>query len=117
MGRCSLAPVVSFTRIDSFLNEGEVPDEVSSLKRSAAGPLEQYDTRLGAEAAFFKWNENEKKKDADADGSDAGTPEGRPVFQLCDITVTFPEGKLTMVTGPTASGKTACVLVSCVSAS
>ena len=28
-------------------------------------------------------------------------------FELRDITVMFPEGQLTVVTGPTASGKTA----------
>ena len=33
-------------------------------------------------------------------------------FELTDITVTFPEGALTVVTGPTASGKTALLVSS-----
>ena len=34
-------------------------------------------------------------------------PENHTEFELKDISVKFPEGKLTIVTGPTASGKTA----------
>jgi ABC-type multidrug transport system fused ATPase/permease subunit len=37
----------------------------------------------------------------------------QPRFELKDITVKFPEGQLTVVTGPTASGKTA--LLVCIS--
>jgi len=37
-----------------------------------------------------------------------------PKFELRDINVMFPEGKLTVITGPTASGKTA-LLVSVLS--
>ena len=34
---------------------------------------------------------------------------GDRVFELCNMTIRFPEGEPTVVTGPTASGKTALV--------
>ena len=44
-----------------------------------------------------------------ADGSDesGSEEEGDRSFRLRDVSVLFPEGALTMVTGPIASGKTA----------
>ena len=36
-------------------------------------------------------------------------------FELRDITVRFPEGQLSVVTGPTASGKTALLVRCCIS--
>ena len=48
-----------------------------------------------------------------ADSSDeSGSEEGSCSFRLRDVSVFFPESKLTVVTGPTASGKTA-LLVWC----
>ena len=49
---------------------------------------------------------------APEDGSEVSKPdESDRVFELRDISVVFPDGALTVVTGPTASGKTA-ILVS-----
>ena len=43
---------------------------------------------------------------------ESGSEEGDGSFRLRDVSVLFPEGTLTVVTGPTGSGKTA-LLVSC----
>jgi hypothetical protein len=90
---------------------------------------------LGLENASFKWNEVSEegnivsnpesgKKDKtlastdDVETRSATVIEGQPDnggggglgshrFELRDIDVVFPEGELSVVTGPTASGKTA----------
>ena len=125
---------VSLKRIEKFLDEDEVDGQVSSLKEDTdIGPARK---ELGPEVfglknASFKWNaikeEDEKAKDKkDKNGKKTGPQadleaalqtsltEALPetanaderVFELRDINVIFPEG-LTVVTGPTASGKTA----------
>ena len=95
---------------------------------------------LGIENGTFKWNEVEKKgnnkngqnervdkaknvastDDAVQDASDgterasieaSNASEHR--FELRDINVTFPERQLTVITGPTASGKTALLVSIC----
>lgn len=76
----------------------------------------------------FKWNEVEKSKDDSSTGGistsndTAASTNDTPVpsvgsaavtdhrFELRDINVMFPDGKLTLVTGPTASGKTALLM-------
>jgi excinuclease UvrABC ATPase subunit len=88
------------------------------------------DDGLGLENASFKWNEvEEKPKDKDSiknpaspstlSSNDEMDTAGRDVdsmllaesgdhrFELRDINVRFPEGQLSLITGPTASGKTA----------
>ena len=86
------------------------------------------DLGLGIKNGSFKWNEVEEKKD-DKDQKNGNSSRSTPSpsdetdtavetassigeandhrFELRDITVMFPEGELTVVTGPTASGKTA----------
>ena len=96
---------------------------------------------LGLDHATFKWNEVEEKKDKDkakdpgakpsasTNGSstedDTATavdstsvaeivePERR--FELTDASVVFPESELTVITGPTGSGKTALLVRNCLS--
>lgn len=134
---------VALNRISVYLDEDEVDEQVSTLKRTRARSetTSTADEGLGIKTASFKWNEVEEKKDegADAkgkkgkgkatnghqasstDASDA-TATGSEIdvdresiassvtdhrFELKDIDVVFPEGELTVVTGPTASGKTA----------
>jgi ABC-type transport system involved in cytochrome bd biosynthesis fused ATPase/permease subunit len=105
---------------------------VSSLKKSRFGASADDDTAkgLGIENGTFKWNEVEQKDDVAAKTSDsvASTPTddaGQGAddeterssltgsvasdhrFELRDVNVMFPERQLTVVTGPTASGKTA----------
>jgi excinuclease UvrABC ATPase subunit len=105
---------------------------VSSLKSSRFGASVDGDTTkgLGIENGTFKWNEVEPKDDVTAETAKSGasTPTDDAVqgaddetdrgsltgsvasnhrFELRDVNIMFPERQLTVVTGPTASGKTA----------
>ena len=106
------------------------------MKKDHSGPyLSSDDVGLGLEGATFKWNEvvevEEKGKESSRtklsssptslevtdDSSTAADnvserSTGERVFELRDMTIRFPEGKLTVVTGPTASGKTALLVSS-----
>lgn len=109
-------------RISTYLEEDEVDEQVSSLKRGAVPPSDE-DEGLGIVNGTFKWNEVEETKDADKNKAAASQPSspsdetdtavdsqstaGDHRFELRDINVMFPEGELTVITGPTASGKTA----------
>jgi ABC-type multidrug transport system fused ATPase/permease subunit len=114
---------VALKRIATYLDEDEVSCQVSSLKKTTSGSQLDEDCGLGIENGSFKWNEVEEVK---ADGKDknsttvsrttseSATAVDEPFpelndhrFELKDISVVFPEGELTVITGPTASGKTA----------
>lgn len=113
--------MVSLDRIAAFLAEDEVTEQVSSLKTSGVvlAALDGDDEGLGIENGSFKWNEVEDgvKDDGDSatviDDSDTAVISNNDGqsryrrFELKDVNVMFPEGKLTLITGPTASGKTA----------
>ncbi|KAG8687132.1 hypothetical protein FRC09_013677, partial [Ceratobasidium sp. 395] len=112
---------VSLGRIAAFLSEDEVPEAVSSLKsstRTRASPEKPMQIIDGS----FVWNSSQTQSaesihsggsptktqrtlsfDDDSDDSDAR-------FELLDVDLTVPEGKLTLITGPTASGKTALLM-------
>jgi ABC-type multidrug transport system fused ATPase/permease subunit len=111
----------------------KVPDWVSSLKRrpeTVSGSK-----KIGFKGATLKWNSGKpaEVKAVDAKPADksitkikraffgrpAPTPEpteaidtapSEPVFQLADLSVDFPTGKLSVVSGPTGSGKTAILI-------
>ncbi len=120
---------VALQRIETFLNEDEVDEQVSSLKRSninaGSSPTS---TEFGLRNASFRWNavqekaekddskdkKNKKARDpAPSDASDAtvvetvGEANVERVFELSDVSVVFPDGELSVITGPTASGKSA----------
>lgn len=123
---------VALDRIATYLDEDEVDEQVSSLKRSHFGTSAGDDDTtkgLGIENGTFKWNEVEEKDD-DAtktksvaststddvvqgayDETERGSITASDVsnhrFELRDVNIMFPERQLTVVTGPTASGKTA----------
>lgn len=80
-------------RIEAFLSEEEVPGWASSLKRE--GHREQ-ESKLGYENASLEWH---RPLEEDQTSS---TP-----FKLQDLTISIPQGCLTLVTGPTGAGKTA----------
>jgi len=103
-------------RIEAFLKEDEVPDWASSLKRkttewkptpsaSSQPPrlgrriLEpvKVETKIGFEKAIFTWSV---------------IPRGRQhtPFKLGPLNLSFPIGKLSLVSGATGSGKTAVLL-------
>jgi ABC-type multidrug transport system fused ATPase/permease subunit len=124
---------VALDRIATYLDEDEVDEQVSSLKRSQFGASSGDDDMmkgLGIENATFKWNEVEQKVDDTAKtaksvastsainvvqetndeterASVSGSEAGEHRFELKDVNIMFPERQLTVVTGPTASGKTA----------
>lgn len=104
---------------------------MSSLKKHASDiSRDEAVPGLGVHQGTFKWNEVEEVKDkkdtpeaTPANGDDdtltvvdsasvAGSDTSERRFQLNDISVMFPEGELTVVTGPTASGKTALLVCS-----
>lgn len=121
-------------RISVYLDEDEVTEQVCSLKKTNFGPNTGVDDEgLGLEDATLKWNQvsegtkhgqdssrsaedstttsisgdtavadssGSSTEDEDNDADDRG-------FRLRRISVVFPENKLTVITGPTASGKTA----------
>ncbi|KNZ78578.1 ATP-dependent bile acid permease [Termitomyces sp. J132] len=76
---------VALNRIAVYLNEDEVDEQVSSLKKDASSPSPPASAR---------------EIEVDVDHK----------FELRDIDVKFPEGELTLITGPTASGKTALLM-------
>jgi hypothetical protein len=109
---------------------------VSSLKRHVSGGRVPNYTEFGLRNASFRWNavDEDEKKEVDKDtlstngkgnavsetnleqdleagpsSADGSLPPESPDyrFELRDISVIFPEGELSVVTGPTASGKTA----------
>ncbi len=124
---------VALDRIATYLDEDEVDEQVSSLKGSRFGAsVGDDDTTkgLGIENGTFKWNEVEQKDDVTAktaksvasnpaddtvQGADdeterdsvTGSVASDHRFELKDVNIMFPEGQLTVVTGSTASGKTA----------
>ncbi|TFK47824.1 P-loop containing nucleoside triphosphate hydrolase protein [Heliocybe sulcata] len=118
---------LDFKRFGAYLEEEEVSNQVSSLNKVAGSRFSDVAEGLGIVDGTFSWNGTEeteqgednlngqgKKKDAGTAGASpapdsprAGSTKAGARFQLQDINIMIPEGKLTLVTGPTASGKTA----------
>jgi ABC-type multidrug transport system fused ATPase/permease subunit len=116
---------VSIDRISAYLDEDEVTEQVSTLKKVGTGGDVVESEGLGIENASFRWNEvsqtpqQETKSKSWFTRSDSKQKSGMPaptsvkeplddyVFELKDISIRFPQGKLTVITGPTASGKSA----------
>ncbi|KAF9533294.1 hypothetical protein CPB83DRAFT_880389 [Crepidotus variabilis] len=120
---------VALKRISVFLDEEEVDEQVSSLKTKIYSDI-PLDEGFGMENASFKWNDTTRTKPRNSPASSASSlttdhpstsinggsstqstsHEGSNAFELRDIDIKFPDGQLTVVTGPTASGKTALLL-------
>lgn len=79
-------------RIEAFLAEEEVPEWASSIKMSpamrASAPV-----KVGFEDAAFEW--------------DVAPKDVPSRFRLGPLSVKFPAGRLTLVSGATGSGKSA----------
>ncbi|KAH7904349.1 ABC transporter type 1, transmembrane domain-containing protein [Hygrophoropsis aurantiaca] len=124
---------VALKRVETYLNEEEVSDQVSSIKASSNPADDSPDTDgLAIESGTFKWNEVPEEKKATNDKVKSDNSKRSPSaddretvvdsesvavsesedhrFELRDISVRFPEGELTVITGPTASGKTALLM-------
>jgi len=82
-------------RIETFLQEDEVDDWACSLSASVDPRPLGDDTPVGFSNAVFRW---------------PGMPSGdstSPAFELGPLDVTFVPGALTVISGATASGKSA----------
>ncbi|KAJ7863242.1 hypothetical protein B0H13DRAFT_2237132 [Mycena leptocephala] len=118
---------VALKRIEVYLAEDEVADQVSSLKQDFSEPtLATEDEGLGLENASFRWNKVEEAETKGKSPTPDSTPQSEsssladastildndedPRFELKDVSVLFPENKLSLITGPTASGKTALLM-------
>jgi ABC-type multidrug transport system fused ATPase/permease subunit len=102
---------VALDRIQGYIDDDEVDGQVSSLKEDTEGRGNK--EGLGIVKGSFKWNEVEEKdekgkgKVTEAVELDAGSdtasipPEvvQEHIFELRDISVIFPDGQLTVVTG------------------
>lgn len=118
---------MALKRIEVFLSEEEVDEQVSTIKRTNVGVSTTKTTEFGIKDGTFLWNsvkEDElpkgskkktlKNRDGYSSSSDADSASGSTltttkehIFELADISVIFPDGELSVITGPTASGKTA----------
>ncbi|KAJ6542780.1 multidrug resistance-associated ABC transporter [Mycena capillaripes] len=123
---------VALDRIAVFLAEDDVTDQVSSLKQDLSAPtnIATEDEGLGLENASLRWNKVEEAQTTEqSKAPDSTPPSASPSiadvstivndsdfaaedhrFELKDISVLFPENKLSVITGPTASGKTALLM-------
>jgi len=124
---------VALKRIETYLGEDEVNDQVSSIKKARAPHGDGEDDSLSIENGYFRWNEVPEKpeENSKANGKTKATNKNHSPtsssdetetavdtesvhsahedhkFELRDISVRFPDGELSVITGPTASGKTA----------
>ncbi|QRV91281.1 ABC transporter [Ceratobasidium sp. AG-Ba] len=88
-----------YMRIQTFLAEEEVEDWASAMKREDNVPEGAVTpSQVGFEDASFGWHSGSTQADNTHDP-------GLPTFKLSNITISFPIGKLTLVTGVTGSGK------------
>lgn len=88
---------VSMQRIESFLQEEEVDDWACSLSAPVEAHTAEEDhfSSVGFKNAILRW---------------PGVPSGgstSPKFELGPLDVMFPPGTLTIISGATASGKSA----------
>ncbi|KAJ7794752.1 hypothetical protein B0H14DRAFT_3888596 [Mycena olivaceomarginata] len=123
---------VALNRIAVYLDEDEVTPQFSSLKQDLSDlALSAQDEGLGFENASFEWNQVKTKKAGpgpfkvsesrtqsassssvdvstvvDADNSNIQDHR----FKLKDLSIRFPENHLSVIIGPTASGKTALLM-------
>ncbi|KAG9123240.1 hypothetical protein FRC07_000064, partial [Ceratobasidium sp. 392] len=108
---------VSMGRIAAFLSEDEVPEAVSLLKsssRTRAGPEKPMQIIDGS----FVWNSSQTQSAESLNTArhqrtlsfDDDSDDSETRFELLGVDLTVPEEKLTLITGPTASGKTALLM-------
>lgn len=102
-----LQTYVSVQRLEQFFGESEVPDWVSSLRECDATV-----TNITAiEDGTFVYSPPPTSTSTTPTTPQVETViapvvEAEAPFQLSEINVEFPQGKLSLIVGPTASGKT-----------
>ncbi|GAA5897295.1 hypothetical protein JCM8208_003781 [Rhodotorula glutinis] len=107
---------VSIQRLEQFFQDEEVDPWVSSLRDDTTVPSSSADggVEVGISSGTFKYHEKDSAEATSAAPAPAaaGGADGdvERKFELADIDVRFPEGKLSLVCGPTGSGKTSLFL-------
>lgn len=105
-----LQTYVSVQRLEAFFDEPEVEAWVSTLyddEIARSAPEE----RISIQSGNFRYQDTSSTADSaippslDGDGESESSS-----FELRDITVDFPTGKLSLIAGPTGSGKTSLLL-------
>jgi len=107
---------VSIQRLEQFFEEPEVDNWVSALQEEGAVSTQTQFDDIGIKRGTFKYSEEATSKTDStgaspkkpADGGEEETVE--PEFELRDIDVSFPTGKLSLVSGATGSGKSSLFL-------
>ncbi|KAJ5461400.1 ABC transporter 7 [Penicillium daleae] len=92
---------VSLDRVDKYLNEEETGKYDQLRDTSAAGGPSQ----IGLEQATLTWGTTSPHPQAPS-SSDSGAD----AFRLINVNVNFPIGRLSIIAGPTGSGKTSLLL-------
>ncbi|RIA90254.1 P-loop containing nucleoside triphosphate hydrolase protein [Glomus cerebriforme] len=93
---------ISVDRIENFLNESE-------LIRQDSRPSSSNDPEIGFRNASFKWPDGSSSTDnLSNDNSINSTIHNK--FTLIDLDIKFPVGKLSVICGPTGSGKTSLLM-------
>ncbi|QRW14151.1 ABC transporter [Ceratobasidium sp. AG-Ba] len=109
----------SLERINKYLAEEDVPDFVSSLNKCSGNVSALFDSRLGFKSADFRWPGAHPSSNVSIESTRLpcppepllSAPAAREVadlnlgLELRDISVIFPEGRLSVIFGPTGSGK------------
>ncbi|KAF9430408.1 hypothetical protein BGZ94_006978 [Podila epigama] len=98
---------VSLARISEYLDEPNIKDVFVNGSKLPEGAPE-----IGLVNMSAQWwtTESAKTPDADADGNTNARTEDTDQFILRDISVNFPVGELSIVCGPTGSGKSSLLL-------
>ncbi|KAF8342804.1 uncharacterized protein EI90DRAFT_3030312 [Cantharellus anzutake] len=101
---------VSLQRIESYLQEGEVEDWATTLKREECRtPYSLKEaSKVWIRNGTFAWHAVGGRQDGQVTFNTPDSPRSVSVakeFILSDISVDFPPGTLSLVTGPTGSGK------------
>ena len=117
---------VSMQRIEKYLEEDEVEDWASAIKSAEQDLDANEEERIGFTDALFRWHSRTPAETSNENGAsqpsegvvdeiasllpDAELPPtldaGRSLFLLGHLSVSFPPGRLSLITGPTGSGKT-----------
>jgi ABC-type multidrug transport system fused ATPase/permease subunit len=103
---------VSVQRLEAFFEEPEVEPWVSALRSEGAASSPSTGSGVGIDNGTFVYDEEAKAgetKPVPTEGDEVSTEE-EPKFELRDVTVDFPEGKLSLVCGATGSGKSSLFL-------
>lgn len=108
---------VSVQRLEAFFQEPEVEPWVTALRPEGASSSPSEGEGVGIDNGTFVYDEEAAKEresataPAPVDGETAmAAEEEEPKFELRDITVDFPVGKLSLVCGATGSGKSSLFL-------